>query len=138
VLVYSGTENTTNRIPAGNNELFTVAGNANLVKVEVADYNGNLLTTRVNKTALPTQYALQQNVPNPFNPTTKISLELPTLTSWNLDIYNVAGQLVKNFNGTDQGVVNVEWDASNVASGVYFYKMSAGAFSDTKKMVLMK
>jgi hypothetical protein len=138
VLVYSGTENTTNRIPAGNNELFTVAGNANLVKVEVADYNGNLLTTRVNKTVLPTQYALQQNVPNPFNPTTKISLELPTLTSWNLDIYNVAGQLVKNFNGTDQGVVNVEWDASNVASGVYFYKMSAGAFSDTKKMVLMK
>lgn len=138
VLVYSGTQNTTNRIPAGNNELFTVAGNANLVKVEVADYNGNLLSTHVNKTALPTQYGLLQNVPNPFNPTTKISLELPTLTSWNLDIYNVAGQLVKNFNGTDQGVVNVEWDASSVASGVYFYKMTAGAFSDTKKMVLMK
>jgi hypothetical protein len=138
VLVYSGTENTTNRIPAGNNELFTIAGNADLVKVEVADYNGNLLTTHVNKTALPTQYALRQNVPNPFNPTTKITLELPTLTNWHLDIYNVAGQLVKNFTGTDQGVVNVEWDASNVASGVYFYKMTAGAFSNTKKMVLMK
>jgi hypothetical protein len=138
VLVYSGTKDLTNRLPAGVNELFTVAGDAELVKVEVADYNGNLLTANVNKTALPTDFALLQNVPNPFNPTTKITLELPTVTDWNLDIYNVTGQLVKTFSGTDQGVVTVEWNASGVASGIYFYKATAGAFTDIKKMVLMK
>jgi hypothetical protein len=138
VLVYSGVTDMDNYIPAGTNQLFTVAGDADLVKVEVADYNGNMLTTNVNKTSLPTQYSLLQNVPNPFNPTTRITLELPTISNWSLDIYNVAGQLVKSFNGTDQGVVTVEWNASNVASGIYFYKMTAGAFTDTKKMVLMK
>ena len=138
VLVFSGMTDMDNYIPAGTNQLFTVAGDAELVKVEVADYSGNMLTTNVNKTSLPTQYGLLQNVPNPFNPTTRITLELPTISNWNLDIYNVAGQLVKSFNGTDQGVVTVEWNASNVASGIYFYKMTAGAFTDTKKMVLMK
>jgi hypothetical protein len=138
VLVYSGMTDMDNYIPAGSNQLFTVAGNAELVKVEVSDYNGNLLSTNVNKTSLPTQFSLLQNVPNPFNPTTKITLELPTISNWSLDIYNVAGQLVKGFSGTDQGVVSIEWNASNVASGIYFYKMSAGAFTDTKKMVLMK
>jgi hypothetical protein len=138
VLVYSGMNNTTNRIPAGANELFTVVGDAELVKVEVADYSGNLLNTRIAKTVLPTDFALLQNTPNPFNPTTKIILELPTVSDWTLDIYNVAGQLVESFNGTDVGVKTVEWNAVGVASGIYFYKATAGAFTDTKKMVLMK
>jgi hypothetical protein len=138
VLVYSGLTDMTNRIPAGTNELFSVSGDAQLVKVEVADYNGNLLNTSVAKTTLPTDYALLQNVPNPFNPTTKITLELPTLTDWNVDIYNVAGQLVESFSGTDVGVKTVEWNAAGAASGVYFYKATAGSFTDTKKMVLMK
>ena len=55
-----------------------------------------------------------------------------------LSIYNVAGQLVKNFSGNNIGSVSVEWDASMVPSGVYFYKLNAGSYSDTKKMVLMK
>ncbi|MFH2056997.1 MAG: T9SS type A sorting domain-containing protein, partial [bacterium] len=138
VLVYSGLNNTTNRIPAGTNELFTVVGEAELVKVEVADYSGNVMNTRVAKTVLPTDYALLQNTPNPFNPTTKITLELPTVTDWNVDIYNVAGQLVTRFNGTDVGVKTIEWNADGVASGIYFYKATAGNFTDTKKMVLMK
>ncbi len=138
VLVYSGTENMTNRLAAGSNDLFTVSGNVELKGVEVADYNGNMLNTRVNKTALPTSFALSQNVPNPFNPTTKIGLSLPTQSDWTLNIYNVAGQLVKSFNGNGVGNVSVEWDASMVPSGVYFYKLNAGSYTDTKKMVLMK
>ncbi len=138
VLVFAGIDNMTNRLEAGSNNLFTINGNAELVDVQVADYNGNLLNTRVNKNVLPTEFALQQNVPNPFNPATKIGLDLPTVSDWKIDIYNVAGQLVQSFNGRGVGNVSVDWDATNVASGIYFYKATAGAFTATKKMVLMK
>ncbi|MCX6831931.1 MAG: T9SS type A sorting domain-containing protein [candidate division Zixibacteria bacterium] len=138
VLVYSGMTNLTNRIASGTNELFTVGGDVELKGVEVADYYGNMLNTRVNKISLPTSFALSQNVPNPFNPTTKLGFALPNQTEWTLSIYNVAGQLVKNFSGNNIGNVSVEWDASMAPSGVYFYKLNAGSYSDTKKMVLMK
>lgn len=138
VLVYSGLSNLSNRLTAGSNNLFTVNGDVELKSVEVADYNGNMLNTRVNKTSLPKAFALSQNVPNPFNPTTKIGFALPNQSEWTLSIYNVAGQLVKNFSGNSVGNVTVEWDATMVPSGVYFYKLNAGSFSDTKKMVLMK
>jgi hypothetical protein len=130
--------NLSNRIASGTNELFTVSGDVELKGVEVADYYGNMLNTRVNKSSLPTSFALSQNVPNPFNPTTKIGFALPNQTEWTLSIYNVAGQLVKNFSGNNIGNVSVEWDASMAPSGVYFYKLNAGSYSDTKKMVLMK
>jgi len=138
VLVYAGMNNMTNRIEAGSNELFSVTGNVELKTVEVADYNGNMLSASINKTTLPTAFALLQNVPNPFNPSTKIGLNLPVASDWSLDIYNVAGQLVKGFSGRGVGNVTVDWNAANVASGIYFYKATAGAFTDTKKMVLMK
>jgi len=138
VLVYSGIDNPTNSIASGTNELFTVSGDVELKGVEVADYYGNMLNTRVNKSTLPTSFALSQNVPNPFNPTTKLGFALPNQTEWTLSIYNVAGQLVKNFSGNNIGNVSVEWDASMAPSGVYFYKLNAGSYSDTKKMVLMK
>jgi len=137
VLVYSGMSNMSNAIPAGTNELLTVTG-ATLNSVEAADYYGSLLNTRVAKSALPTQFSLSQNVPNPFNPSTKIGLDLPSLTGWQIGIYNVNGQLVQSYNGTNIGHVEVTWDASNAASGIYFYKVTAGSFTDTKKMVLMK
>lgn len=138
VLVYAGLDNMSNRLEAGHNTLFTLDGAAELVSVEVADYNGAMLNTRINKSVLPTEFKLSQNTPNPFNPTTKIGLDLPTASDWNLSIYNVAGQLVKSFDGRGVGNVSVEWDATNVASGIYFYKATAGSFTDTKKMVLMK
>lgn len=138
VLVYAGLENMSNRLEAGSNSLFTIDGNVELVSVEVADYNGSMLNTNINKNVLPTEYKLSQNTPNPFNPTTKIGLDLPTASDWNLSIYNVAGQLVKSFDGRGVGNVTVEWDATNAASGIYFYKATAGSFTDTKKMVLMK
>ncbi|MCK5126444.1 MAG: T9SS type A sorting domain-containing protein [candidate division Zixibacteria bacterium] len=119
-----------------------VNGSLELIEVEAATYGGAVMetTTRV----LPTSFSVAQNYPNPFNPTTTISFDLNVASEWTVDIYNIAGQKVNTFNGFNEvGNVNVVWDskdASNasVASGIYFYKVTAGANSATHKMVLMK
>lgn len=88
---------------------------------------------------VPKNFSLSQNYPNPFNPTTKINFALPTAGNYTLTIYNVQGQVVKTFEGTSEaGFLSVDWNASNNASGVYFYKLTAGKYTDTKKMVLLK
>jgi len=120
---------------AGN--VLNIEGNANLIDVEAADYYG--APVEVDRTVVPTEFALHQNYPNPFNPETVIGLALPVASNWNIAIFNVSGQLVKEFSGySEAGVVQVTWDASNVASGMYFYKATTDQFSATKKMVLLK
>lgn len=95
--------------------------------------------------ALPTEFGLSQNTPNPFNPTTRVSFALKAASQVNLAVYNVLGQhvttLVDEF--MPAGYQNVTWDGSDknghtVASGVYFYKLRAGEFTDTKKMLMLK
>ncbi|MFQ6007571.1 MAG: T9SS type A sorting domain-containing protein, partial [Candidatus Zixiibacteriota bacterium] len=109
--------------------------NGNVVSIEMGSYEGAV----VKLTNIPANFALHQNYPNPFNPTTTISFNLPVATDYTLTIYNVAGQQVAVFSDrAEAGVVEIEWDASTMASGVYFYKLTAGDFSDTKKMVLIK
>jgi hypothetical protein len=109
--------------------------NGQLVSAEIADYNGGAYKVKI----LPTEFALDQNYPNPFNPVTVINGYLPTASDYSLTIYNVAGQKVADFSGrSEAGTVSITWDASNQASGIYFYKFEAGSFSDTKKMVLLK
>jgi methionine-rich copper-binding protein CopC len=88
---------------------------------------------------VPDHFALMQNYPNPFNPTTIIAFDLPVASDYKLTIYNILGQVVNDISGTsDAGTVEVEWDATAFASGVYFYKINAGDFTDTKKMMLVK
>ncbi len=134
VLVWS---DNTNRIPAGTNDLIAVSGDISLIETSFSDYNGNLMNVGVAKIA-PSLFTLKQNYPNPFNPTTDITIVMPEEGNWKLNIYNVAGQLVESFSGYDIGEVTVTWDATGVASGIYFYKATAGQYTDTKKMVLMK
>lgn len=118
-------------------EVLNLHGEATLVSVEAAEYRGATLKTITE--VLPTDFALRQNYPNPFNPVTTLSLELPVATNWTISIFNVQGQRVAEFNGYNEaGIVSVNWDAGNMASGLYFYKAEAGAFSATKKMVLLK
>ena len=94
---------------------------------------------QVNAKLIPTNFSLAQNYPNPFNPATSISFSLPMTSDYTLTIFNVSGQTIQTFEGTEQaGEVIVEWDAGNLASGIYFYRLDAGAFSETKKMVLLK
>ena len=94
---------------------------------------------------LPTAYALNQNYPNPFNPTTTIKFALPEATNVSLDIYNVLGQKVRTLVSEPLAANNyeIEWDGqndagSNVASGIYFYKLQTDTFVNTKKMILSR
>ena len=103
-----------------------------------------MLNTSLARSVLPTEFNLAQNFPNPFNPNTTIRFSLPTATGWDLTIYNVSGQIVRHYSGTSPaGSVDINWDATDksgvqVASGVYFYKLTAGEYSSTRKMLLMK
>ena len=109
--------------------------NGNVVSIELGSYEGAVVKT----TEIPANFALNQNYPNPFNPTTTISFNLPVASEYTLTVYNVTGQVVTQFAGeAEAGVVSIEWDASANASGIYFYKLNAGDFSATKKMVLLK
>jgi hypothetical protein len=98
--------------------------------------------------AIPEEYVLEQNYPNPFNPVTSIEYALPEAAQVRVEVYNMLGQVVDVLVEGDQeaGYHKVTWDASNVASGVYFYRIAAGGtsrdsrgkFTATKRMVLMK
>ena len=106
---------------------------------ENKNFEASLAVNRVISASLPTVFALTQNYPNPFNPTTTIELALPVASEYSLTIYNVLGQEVKSFNGfAEAGYVKVDWNAADQASGIYLYKVVAGRFEDTKKMVLLK
>jgi len=85
-------------------------------------------------------FAVAQNSPNPFNPTTSISFTLPGADHVTVDVYNVAGQKVDTLvNGfMETGKHSVVWDASGFSAGVYFYTVKSGDFSKTMKMTLLK
>jgi hypothetical protein len=90
---------------------------------------------------IPRIYSLQQNFPNPFNPVTKIRFDLPQSGNVTLKVFNAAGQLVAvlaNNEFTSAGVKEVNFNGTGFASGVYFYSISVGDFTQTKKMVLVK
>jgi len=95
--------------------------------------------------ALPTEFALENNYPNPFNPTTTIKYQLPKDVRVNVTIYNIQGQVVRSLVNEDQkaGYYTIQWDGRSeagvsVASGIYIYRINAGSFATAKKMVLMK
>lgn len=94
---------------------------------------------------LPKKFALNQNYPNPFNPSTLISFDLPSPSSVNLEVYNLLGQSVATLVHEEMraGTHTVLWNAHDatgreLSSGIYFYKLIAGNFVETKKMVYLK
>jgi len=89
---------------------------------------------------LPNEYNLMQNYPNPFNPTTTINYSLQMSSVTTLKVYDVLGREVKTLVNERQtaGLHSVTFNAENFPSGVYFYKLSAGKFVETRKLVLIK
>ena len=93
----------------------------------------------IDKGIIPDRLTLLQNYSNPFNPETNISFLLPEKSSYQLLIYNSLGQQIESFAGIHSaGIVEITWDASLYASGLYFYKITAGKETLTKKMLLLK
>jgi len=92
------------------------------------------------ETDLPSEFALLSNYPNPFNASTVIEYQLPTSSSVKLEVYNLLGSKVATLvNGEQEaGYKSVTWGASEVSSGVYFYKLTAGDYTETRRMMLVK
>jgi hypothetical protein len=127
-------------------DVFSISGNVELTSIEAADQIGNALNTTFSKgIAKADKFELSANYPNPFNLKTTISFAIKTDAKVSLKVYNVSGQYVKTLvdETMSAGSYTTTWDGTNyagevVSSGIYFYKMIAGGFSSTQKMVLLK
>ncbi|MBK7104012.1 MAG: T9SS type A sorting domain-containing protein [Ignavibacteriae bacterium] len=110
------------------------------------DYTLTQIPTEISeeKFALENTFELHQNYPNPFNPTTKIKYSIPDNSNLQqkvvLKIYNVLGQVVKTLVNENKlsGIYEIEFNGSDLMSGIYFYKINFGSFEQTKKMILLK
>jgi hypothetical protein len=100
----------------------------------------NTTTAAKDPLAAPLEFCLYQNYPNPFNPTTMTSYDLPSASLVRLTVMNVLGEEVATLvnSAQDAGYHAVKFDASGLSSGVYFYRLQAGDFVATKKLVLLK
>jgi hypothetical protein len=115
----------------------------------VESYSTNIVNTRVkgeppHKVSVEEnrlyKFSLFQNYPNPFNPSTKIIYSLPELAKVTLTIYDILGREVVNlFSGSQEaGEYSVNFNAASLPSGIYFYKLTAGKFTEVRKMQLIK
>jgi len=94
---------------------------------------------------IPESYSLQQNYPNPFNPVTKIKFDVPSdaksqQSNVKMTVFDVMGREVMTIvnEKLSPGSYEADFDGSNFPSGIYFYKLEAGSFVETKRMVLLK
>jgi uncharacterized cupredoxin-like copper-binding protein len=110
--------------------------------------DGMMMNFRINDTTgvmqsqgdPPSEFRLHQNYPNPFNPATTIKYDLPHPSHVSLSVYDVRGREVATLLNHEQsaGTHTVQWDASGVGSGVYFYRLKVGGFAQTKRMLLLR
>jgi hypothetical protein len=116
-------------------------------KLKQIDYDGSFSFSDVVEVdiSLPAEFALEQNYPNPFNPSTSIQFSLPVDANVTIGVYNLVGEKVANVVGGDfsAGTHKVNFDASNLTSGIYFYRIDAAVdngnnFSSVKKMTLLR
>jgi len=91
-------------------------------------------------TEIPSAYSLSQNYPNPFNPSTVVRFSLSVVSNVVLKVYDVSGREVETLvnEQLQPGTYSTQWNASAYSSGVYFYKIRAGEFTETKRMLLIK
>jgi hypothetical protein len=145
----------TNTIKSGVHTLVTIPGDTiSILTAEAVDYFGNhmdvtisspLDVTHAGGSGIPKTYALNQNQPNPFNPSTEIAFDIPRQSDVTLDVFNIMGQKVVTLIDRPMapGSYRATWDGSDasgqkVTSGMYFYRLRAGEYVSTKKMVLLK
>ena len=107
---------------------------------DTARFTTDKLTAMNELVGLPKEYQLDQNYPNPFNPSTLISYQLPKQSYVTLRIFDVLGREIALLVNGEQtaGYKSVTWNAANVSSGLYFYRLTAGTFTETKKLLLLR
>jgi hypothetical protein len=107
---------------------------------EILRKNFGSKTKETEEELLPTEYTLYQNYPNPFNPVTTIKYDLPNTSDVTLVIYDILGRKIKELVNTKQqaGRYEIQFNASNLASGVYIYQLIAEKYINSKKMILLK
>lgn len=131
-------------IDAENSTLFEIEGECNVISAVAFGTNSIASDLEIvhknSNPALPEDYSLFQNIPNPFNPSTSIKFSIPTGGKVTLEVFNVLGQKVETLADEyyDAGEYSVKWDASRLSSGVYLYRLESGDFSTTRKMILQK
>jgi len=143
----------TEMVPPSDSLLFTVKDTTELRQqvAFVPEWTGKLVIKDVTDVrvvdggGLPETFSLGQNYPNPFNPTTQINFEIPVRSHVTLTVYNLLGQKVTTLVDKEMsaGRYIADWNSASdggtiVASGIYFYKLEAGDFIETKKMMLLK
>jgi hypothetical protein len=121
-------------------KIYQDAGNTGTISDTLLATNQGTGVKDQSNTGIPGKYSLDQNYPNPFNPTTTIRYGLPNRSHVTLAVFNTLGQQVAILQNGEQdaGFHEVQFDGSRLASGVYFYRIQAGEFVHTSKMLLMK
>ena len=119
---------------------FIIDGGSSLSKPRLGFAGGYLIAPKVNSSQLPLVYSLKNAYPNPFNSQCIISFTLPERAEVALDVYNILGQRVRRLMNEEKaaGAYSIGFNAENLSSGVYFYKLTAGTYSSTKAVVLIK
>jgi hypothetical protein len=117
-----------------------MGGSASIVSAFIGRYLGGTSSSEDPTEKPRASFRLAQNYPNPFNPTTTIAYQLPVGSQVSLKIYDVLGREVATLVNTRQsaGYYTFTLNASNLATGIYFYRLQAGNFVSTKKMMLVK
>ncbi len=125
---------------------FDISRNVSITKKDTIDFmitdaNGLMMTkTFIFSYIGPKEFKLEQNYPNPFNPSTVISYQLPVVSNITLKVYDILGSEVITLVNEQQepGYYEVQFNAANIASGMYVYRLQAGDFISVKKMLLIK
>ena len=115
-------------------------GNYKLEPRKDDDFGTILTGVFMEPNSVPNKFALEQNYPNPFNPSTTIRYTIPAKSNVTIKIYNVLGQQIESLVNMDQtaGSYVIQYNASRLATGVYFYELRAGDYRNVKKMLLLK
>jgi photosystem II stability/assembly factor-like uncharacterized protein len=129
------TNNVVNALFVNGTNLFAGTGNGIWWR-SLSDITG--IEDQINE--IPSQFILEQNYPNPFNPTTTISFSIPTSEFVTLKVFDMLGKEVATLVNEEKaaGSFEIEFNAANLSSGIYFYNLQAGGFTQTKKLILMK
>jgi len=110
------------------------------LRTKIREGNAQLISAVQPQTEMPRTFGLRQNYPNPFNPTTTVRYELSEAGPVSITVHDVLGRRIDTLVSGEKpgGQYSVQWDAANIPNGTYFCRMRAGAFSDVKRMIVMK